>query len=108
VNHLHAFDVSIELIRRLREPLARIQAGDGDLASQIRRAASSVPLNLAEGQRRAGRDRLHLFRVAAGSAAEVRAALVVAQAWGYVAEGDIAEGLALVDRLVAMTWRMTH
>jgi four helix bundle protein len=108
VNTLHAYDVSVELIRRLRGLVARIQTCDGDLANQIRRAASSVPLNLSEAQRRAGRDRSHLFRVAAGSATELRAALQVAEAWGYVAAADLAEPLALLDRLAAMTWRLTH
>ena len=108
MNTLHAYDVSVELIRRLRGLVAHIQTSDGDLANQIRRAASSVPLNLSEAQRRVGRDRSHLFRIAAGSATELRAALQVAEAWGYVGAADLAEPLALIDRLAAMTWRLTH
>jgi four helix bundle protein len=108
VNPLHAFDVSVQLIRQLREPVTRLQARDADLASQIRRAASSVPLNVAEAHRRVGRDRAHLFRVAAGSAAEVRAALLVAEAWGHVAQADVVDALASLDRLLAMLWRLTH
>src|SRR5262245_21203634 len=41
----------------------------------MRAAAGSVPLNLAEGNLRLGADRLHPFRIAAGSAAELRTAL---------------------------------
>ena len=63
-----AFDVALDMIRRLREPLAAITERDPALAQQLRRAAASVPLNLSEGRRRQGRDRLHLWRVAAGSA----------------------------------------
>src|SRR5262249_19272894 len=72
---------------------------DSDLTAQIRRAASSVPANLGEGLRRAGRDRRYHFRVAAGSAEEVRAALRTAGAWGYVDDAALAESLALLDRV---------
>ena len=56
------------MIRSLRQAVTRLQTRDGDLAKQLRRAASSVPLNLGEGRRRAGKDRLHLWRIAGGSA----------------------------------------
>ena len=41
---------------------------------------------LDEGSQRTGRDRFHLYRVAAGSAAEVRTALALATTWGYIAQ----------------------
>jgi len=103
-----AFDVSLELVRSLREVVRRIAQVDRALADQIRRAAASVPLNLGEGSRRSGRDRRHHWRVAAGSADEVRAALRVAEAWGYVEPALVAEPLNLCDRVLAMTWRLTH
>ena len=49
---------------------------DGDLARQIRRAALSVPANLAKGRRRTGRDRGYHWRIAAGSAEEVLGAML--------------------------------
>src|SRR5215468_7501804 len=103
-----AFDVSIELIRCLRQPIARIAQHDASLAEQTRRAAASGPLNLREGRRRAGRDRHHLWRVAAGSADEVVAALRVAEAWGWLDAAQVATPLALEDRVLAMCWRLTH
>ena len=101
-----ALEISIELIEMLREPLVRVRVHDADLATQMRRAATSVPLNLAEGRRRVGRDRLHLWRVAAGSAAEVHTALRVAVAFGYVERERVGEALALLDRLLGMLWSM--
>jgi four helix bundle protein len=103
-----AFDVSLQLVRSLRQPLKQVQAFDASLATQIRKAAASVPLNLNEGRRRRGGDRLHLWRVAAGSADEVRACLLVAQAWGYLEADALEEPLALLDRVLAMSWRLTH
>lgn len=101
-----AFDVSLDLIRALREPLAAIRMSDPDLADQLKRAAASVSLNLGEGRRRMGRDRVHHWRVASGSANEVVACLRVAQAWGHVDETAIAPALALSDRVMAMLWKL--
>jgi four helix bundle protein len=103
-----AFDLSLDLIRSLREPLVALTERDPSLAQQLRRAAASVPLNLSEGRRRNGRDRLHLWRVAAGSADEVVASLRVAEAWGHVDASSIAPALALCDRVLAMLWRLTR
>ncbi|MEQ8979557.1 MAG: four helix bundle protein [Deltaproteobacteria bacterium] len=97
-----ALDVALEMIRQLREPLAKIRTHDADLAKQIRKAAASVPLNVAEGSRRAGGDRAYAFRVALGSADEVRAALMCADAWGYAAADE--ELLATLDRLMGLIW----
>ena len=103
-----ALEVSLDLVRSLRRPVALVRNRDRDLSLQIRRAASSVVLNIAEGRERAGADRAHHWRVAAGSAAEVRAALRVAVAWGDVEDRDVARALELLDRVLAMLWRMTH
>jgi four helix bundle protein len=103
-----AFDLSIKMVRSLRQPLKQVQAFDASLATQIRKAAASVPLNLNEGRRRVGGDRHHLWRIAAGSADEVRACLLVAEAWGYLQADALAEPLALLDRVLAMSWRLTH
>ena len=103
-----AFEVSLQLIGALRGPLTQLQTHDADLANQLRRAASSVSLNLGEGRRRAGRDRNFHFRLAAGSAGEVRAALLVAEAWGHLQAATVREALALVDRVLAMCWRLAR
>ena len=43
-------ELSIELIETLRPLMARIKARDKALEDQIRRAASSVALNIGEGE----------------------------------------------------------
>ena len=103
-----AYDFAIELVRQCKPLVERVATRDASLADQLKRAATSVALNLAEGRRRAGKDRLHLWRVAGGSAAEVRAGLEVADAWGYLDSGAANEAVALCDRLGAITWRLTH
>jgi four helix bundle protein len=103
-----AYDVSLELVRELKLVLAAIRTHDRNLESQIREAGTSIPLNFAEGRRRAGKDRNHHYRIAAGSADEVRAGLQVADAWGYIAPENIARALELIDRILAMAWRLTR
>ncbi|MEW6747072.1 MAG: four helix bundle protein [Planctomycetota bacterium] len=106
-------EISLEVVRCLCHPLGRVRKSDPKLYDQIRRAASSVPLNIAEGSRRNGKDRLQLYRIAAGSAEELRTALPRnhlrgALAWGELDPPAIAEPLALLDRVLAMLWRLTH
>jgi four helix bundle protein len=103
-----AFEVALDLVRSLRGPLATLDRRDPSLAQQLRRAAASVPLNLGEGRRRSGKDRLHLWRVAAGSADEVAAGLRVAEAFGHLDGASAAPALGLCDRVLAMLWRLTH
>ena len=105
---LDAQRVSMELIEVLREIVARVRTGSPDLADQVRRAATSVALNLAEGTRRQGRDKKRVYRIAAAEAQELKAALAVAAAWGDVDAERIAAVLALAERLGAMTYRLAQ
>jgi four helix bundle protein len=108
MSKFETYQLSLDLIPALRPLVAAVAVHDRSLADQIRRAGSSVPLNIAEGARRAGRDRSHAYRIAAGSAAEVHAALAVAQGWGYIESTQAQAADALIDRLLALLWRLTH
>ena len=101
-----AYEVSIQLVSELRNVVPAIKRHDRDLADQIHRAATSTALNLAEGQRvSAGNQRKH-YEIAHGSANEVRAALQVAAAWGYIE--NVASVRSTLDRLLALLWRLNH
>jgi four helix bundle protein len=79
-----AYDAALEMERAARGPIECMRMKDASLAAQMTRSATSVPLNIREGCRRVGKDRLHLYRVAAGSADEMVASLEVAEALGYL------------------------
>jgi four helix bundle protein len=99
---------AFEVLRSLREPLARLFRFNRPLADQAKRAASSVALNIGEGGRRAGRDAIHSFRIAAGSAAELRNALRVAVALGELDDAELARSFELLDRQLRLLWGLTH
>jgi four helix bundle protein len=76
-----------------------VQRRDRDLASQLRRALSSVALNLAEGFGcNDGHARLR-FETARGSLNEARTAIRLAVAWGYVSESATVSVLECIDDL---------
>lgn len=101
-----SYEVSLEVIQSLRRLVPQIERNDRDLADQLKRAASSVVLNLAEGQRLTKGNKPKHYAIAHGSANEVRAAIRTAVAWGWIE--DASEQLALVDRLLALLWRLNH
>ncbi len=103
-----ALELALTLIESLRPVVARVRRKSSRLARQIEDAASSVAANLAEGNRRQGRDRIHFFAIAAGSADETRCHLRVARAWGWLTDGDIHHSLELLDRQLAILWKLTH
>jgi four helix bundle protein len=102
------YDVGVECVRSLREPVERVRLHDPNLADQLRRAASSMVLNIAEGRWRAGKDRSNRFRIAAGSASEVQACLELAHAWGLLPTDVLSKPLEMTDRVLAMTWRVLN
>ena len=53
------------------------------LTSQLRRAAVSVPSNIAEGSKRLVDDNKHFLRYALGSLAECDTQLIIAESLGY-------------------------
>jgi len=98
---LEAAAAAITLVKRIPPPLKSI-------ADQVIRSAASVPANLAEGQGRTGRDRVHFWRIAYASAKEVDSHLRLLAGVGAVqrtAAGDI---LMALDEVRAMIWRLMN
>ena len=85
---LRIYPVTVELVRDLRGTVQQIERKDRDLANQLRRAASSIALNLAEGMYSRAGLRPARYHTALGSAREVAACLEVAAAWGYIPPVD--------------------
>ena len=96
-----AAGIAISLVLRVPAPLKPI-------ADQVIRSASSVPANIAEGAGRSGRDRLHHYRIAYGSAKEVDTHLRLLNGAGALTASNIENTVRLFDDVRAMTWRLLH
>jgi four helix bundle protein len=96
-----AVDV-VELVYRLTQSFPRREVYG--LSDQMRRAAVSIPSNLAEGHARdSTKEYLHFVSIAMGSMAEWATQLVIAGRLGYATGGDddvLSNRLAECGRLV--------
>ena len=101
-----AYEVSIDLNRQLRPIVAAIKRNDLELADQLHRAAMSVTLNVAEGARSTAGNQRKRYESAHGSANEVRAALDLAEACGWLTEMTAVR--TILDRQLALLWGLTH
>lgn len=62
------------------------------LQSQIRRAAISIPANIAEGAaRQSDKEFVRFLHIAQGSASELETELLIAKRLGFISEGDFIE-----------------
>ena len=77
------------------------------LADQLRRAAASIPANIAEGNARAHRrEYLHFLSIARGSLAEVATHLESSRRVGYFSDADLAPASQLVQRVGQLLSRL--
>ena len=103
---LVAYTVSLDLIRSLRPVVEQLRRNSAEAARQVTDAASSIAHNLAEGSHRHAGDVRRFYVMAHGSAAEVRAALDVADAWGW--KVDTREARRILDRLMGLLYGLTR
>ena len=77
------------------------------LAAQIRRAAVSIPANIAEGNGRLHRgDYMHHLSIARGSLMELQTLLEAAQCLSYLGEDDLQPALEAVDHVGRMLTKL--
>lgn len=74
------------------------------LTSQIRRAAVSIPANIAEGAARSSdKEYLHFISIAQGSSSELETELLIAQKLGFLSEEnyfELRQELESIGRLI--------
>ncbi len=73
---------------------------------QAVKAVARIPLAIAEGQGRTGRDALHLYRIAYSTAKETTAVVEVLSALDAVDQAGASVALLDLDRVQAMLWRL--
>ncbi len=76
------------------------------LTNQLRRAAVSVPSNIAEGcSRSSNKDFSRFLEIAIGSMYEIETQLLIASDLGYINLEKLEESLSTLDRIIKMSSR---
>ena len=100
---LDVYKAAIEFVALANSAAERLPRGRGYLADQLQRAATSVPLNIAEG---AGEyspgDKARFYRMARRSATECAAVLDVCKTLDLLPEDQYGVGRETLLRVVAM------
>jgi four helix bundle protein len=102
---LDIYPVILTTISDLKPALRCIERCDRDLGRQMRRAAASIALNVAEGMYSRGKNREARYHTALGSARETMACLEVAAALGYPGQPN-ATTMKSLNRIVGTLVRL--
>jgi len=106
-NRLDVYGCAISFLK-LAVPLAeRAPPGYHALNDQLRRAAVSIPLNIAEGSGKFDKDERRYFSIARGSALECAAIIDIFEVLGAASEKEAAEAKELLERIVAMLSKLS-
>src|SRR5688572_29813574 len=106
--NLDAYRCAVRFLAATARLLAAVPRGHATLTDQLRRAALSVPLNVAEGSGRPERDGRRHYGIARGSALECAAILDALEALGFVPTDELVEPRALLERVVSMLSKMAR
>ncbi len=102
---LRIYAVVLEVVRGLRPVIEAVERKDADLGRQMRRAASSVALNVSEGMYSRGKSQGARYHTAMGSMRETLSCIEVGMALGYVE--DVGVGLrARIDHVLGTLFKL--
>lgn len=96
-----AYQLSKELVKLVYRLLGQFPIEEHTaLCSQLRRAAVSVPSNIAEGMgRNSIKERIHFLEISYGSLADVMCQMEISQELGYIRQEQLEE----VEQMVIQT-----
>ena len=103
---LASFDVYVVALRFYREAVVACRDLRGKAVDHLLGAAESAVLNIAEGHPAIGAERARKFRIADGEASECAGALDLLEVQGALAPVTLAQLRALLDRELAMLFRL--
>ncbi|NUP06412.1 MAG: four helix bundle protein [Polyangiaceae bacterium] len=103
---LDAYEVALEALEKADSLAKKLPRGYGPLADQLRRASQSAFLQLSEGAARTGADRAQRLRCARAEACEAAACVEALGRLSLATNGEVAELLSLLGRLVAMLTKL--
>ncbi len=104
---MDVYQAAIRFVTTAHGLMRGLPRGSSSVVDQLRRAASSIPLNIAEGSGEyAAKEKARFYRIAKRSATECAGALDVMVAEEALSPEQVRPGLELLDRIVAMLIRL--
>ncbi len=104
---LDVYQIAIEVVILADEIVEKLPKGRAYLGDQLRRAAFSIPLNIAEGAGEyATEEKARFYRMAKRSATECAGILDVCQRLQLIDEQHQTRGRKLIIRIVSMLIKM--
>ena len=104
---LDVYRCAVEFLAFAFETSSQATRGHAPILDQLKRAATSVPLNIAEAAGRTGKaDAARAYAIARGSAMECAAILDVLRMLEIVDDDRHQRALALLERIVAMLTKL--
>lgn len=105
---LHVYQCAIGLLALSARITEDIPRGNSAIVDQLKRAALSIPLNIAEAVGKSGgTDRSRFYEIARGSVMECGAILDVCQVLRLVDTQRLGQARSLVVRVVSMLTKIT-
>jgi four helix bundle protein len=106
---LDVYRAAIEFVVTADAVATNLPRGRSYLADQLRRAATSIALNIAEGAGEFSlKDKARFYRMARRSATECVAVFDVCQNLGLITQKDFDTGYTLLQRIVSMLTRIVQ
>ena len=106
---LDAYKAAIEFVTLSGEVIGELPPGNSNLADQLRRAATSITLNIAEGSGEfSPGDKARFYRFARRSATECAAIYENCKCLGMIKEEKFTKGRELLLRIVQMLVKMAR
>src|SRR5438105_15348966 len=104
---LDVYRCAVQFLALTAEVSAEVPRGNAALLDQLRRAASSIPLNIAEAAGRTGKaDAARAYAIARGSAMECAAVMDALSVLKVVDAKTKQQADELLERVVAMLTRL--
>jgi four helix bundle protein len=103
-HRLDVWKMSVELVTQIYQLTSHFPAEERfGLISQMRRAAISIPSNIAEGAARiTNRDKLNFFHIGRASLSELETHMEIAEALGFLKASEDEKVKALLNRVGRM------
>jgi four helix bundle protein len=108
-DRLDVYLAAVDMVALTQAIIGAFPPGHGDLADQLKRASTSIALNIAEGAGEYSRaDEARFYRIAKRSATECAAILDVARKLEIISRERFDTGRGLLLRVVSMLIKMVQ